>query len=154
MAYFGFVIIHEGDNSDSDTIAVVPTTWVFNSGKNCRWSHKKFLEKLRSNLKSEPGPQWNTFPCTLKKPELLHMHEEGTKLEKVYENLTDTEAEERYFCEETQIPKLRRMGVGHLLPIAPTSLVCNQLLSQAIVQKASVQENQVQQISYNVDQTP
>lgn len=84
-------------NGDA-SVCAIPSKWISSDGKSCVWpSHKTgpAQDRLRSDLNAQIEiSQWPSFACVIKKRNIMSL-KEGRQLEAVYEQLSDTEAEER-----------------------------------------------------------
>lgn len=85
------------ENNGDKSISAIPSKWISPDGKSCFWPiHKTGAAQIR--LRNDPispiEKEWPSFQCVIKKQNIKSL-KEGRQMEAVYEELSDTEAEQR-----------------------------------------------------------
>lgn len=92
-----FCLIKFIESDGAETISTVPSGWISTDKNVCYWPenlNRIALDRLRSDPKSKFESDWTAYQCIIKRPNVDTM-KDGRALERVYEDLTDTDAEVR-----------------------------------------------------------
>lgn len=90
------LVLMQEPNGD-ESICAVPSQWISTDGKSCYWPKTcgfSVQERMRNDPKSKVGSDWPSYPCVIRRHDIQNLRE-GREAEKIYEDLNNTDAENR-----------------------------------------------------------